>query len=270
MAPMKIAVAGATGRVGRHLVDVLEAEGHDVVAMSRSSGVDVVNGDGLAESLAGVECVIDVSTGPSPDKDAATEFFTAASRNLHEAGERAGVRRMVAVSINGCDRFTGGYNAAKVAHERAALSGPIPVRLLRAAQFHEFVEQLLAWGTEGDGSYVPKMRTQLVAAQTVAETLADVATARPRRHPSPARHSRSGSSPSGDEPHRPSHARSARELGQPALEKAPLDVRVNQLERALVGRTSVVDAIEPAQKLRARRVQIVVAVELEPLDDTER
>ena len=176
MAPMKIAVAGATGRVGRHLVDVLEAEGHDVVAMSRSSGVDVVNGDGLAESLAGVECVIDVSTGPSPDKDAATEFFTAASRNLHEAGERAGVRRMVAVSIIGCDRFTGGYNAAKVAHERAALSGPIPVRLLRAAQFHEFVEQLLAWGTEGDVSYVPKMRTQLVAAQTVAETLADVAT----------------------------------------------------------------------------------------------
>ena len=29
---MKIAVAGATGRVGRHLVDVLEARGNDVVA----------------------------------------------------------------------------------------------------------------------------------------------------------------------------------------------------------------------------------------------
>ena len=27
----KIAVAGATGRVGRHVVDVLEAEGHEVV-----------------------------------------------------------------------------------------------------------------------------------------------------------------------------------------------------------------------------------------------
>ena len=37
----KIAVAGATGRVGRHLVEVLKAQGHDVVAMSRSSGVDV-------------------------------------------------------------------------------------------------------------------------------------------------------------------------------------------------------------------------------------
>jgi nucleoside-diphosphate-sugar epimerase len=42
----KIAVAGATGRVGRHVVDVLEAGGHDVVAMSRSRGVDVITRDG--------------------------------------------------------------------------------------------------------------------------------------------------------------------------------------------------------------------------------
>jgi uncharacterized protein YbjT (DUF2867 family) len=172
----KIAVAGATGRVGRHVVDVLKAGGHDVVPMSRSGGVDVVTGDGLAEALAGVECVIDVASGPSPDQEAATTFFTAAARNLHEAGERAGVRRMVVVSIIGCDRFTAGYSAAKVAHERAMLAGPIPVRILRAAQFHEFVAQLVAWGRQGEVTYVPQMRTQLVAARTVAQALADVAT----------------------------------------------------------------------------------------------
>ena len=33
--PRKIAVAGATGRVGRHAVDVLRARGHDVVAADR-------------------------------------------------------------------------------------------------------------------------------------------------------------------------------------------------------------------------------------------
>jgi uncharacterized protein YbjT (DUF2867 family) len=175
-APMKIAVAGATGRVGRHVVDVLKARGHDVVAISRSGGVDVITGDGLAEALAGVECIIDVATGPSPDQEAATEFFTTAARNLHEAGERAGVRRMVGVSIIGTDRFTGGYGAAKVAHEKAMQSGPIPVRVLRAAQFHEFVSQLVEWGTQGEVSYVPEMRTQPVAARTVAEALADLAT----------------------------------------------------------------------------------------------
>lgn len=173
----KIAVAGATGRVGRHVVDLLTAEGHDVVAMSRSSGVDVVTGDGLAAVMSGVECVIDVATGPSPDQQAATEFFTAAAWNLQEAGERAGVRRMVVVSIIGADRFTAGYGVAKIAHERAYSSGPIPVRILRAAQFHEFVAQLMEWGRQGAVSYVPQMRTQLVAARTVAEALAKLVTA---------------------------------------------------------------------------------------------
>src|SRR4029453_1224128 len=87
----KIAVAGATGRVGRHVVEVLKAQGHDVVAMSRESGVDVVSGDGLAQALSGVECIIDVATTPSPDQQAATQFFTAAARTSPQDGTRAGV-----------------------------------------------------------------------------------------------------------------------------------------------------------------------------------
>jgi uncharacterized protein YbjT (DUF2867 family) len=176
MTEMRIAVAGATGRVGRHVVEVLEAEGHDVVAMSRSSGVDVVTGEGLEEALAGVECVVDAATGPSPDEAEATAFFTASTRNLQEAGRRAGVRRLVVVSIIGCDRATGGYAAAKVVHERAMLAGPIPAVILRAAQFHEFVPVLLEWGIRNGVAYLPRMRTQLVAARSVAEALADLAT----------------------------------------------------------------------------------------------
>jgi uncharacterized protein YbjT (DUF2867 family) len=172
----KIAVAGATGRVGRHVVDVLAAEGHDVVSISRSLGVDVITGKGLAEALEGVDTVIDAATGPSPDQAEATEFFTAATRNLQEVGEQACVQRIVVVSIIGADRFTGGYGAAKLAHEQAMLAGPIQARILRAVQFHEFVEQLVEWGRQGEVSYVQAMRTQLVAARTVAEALAELAT----------------------------------------------------------------------------------------------
>lgn len=168
-------MAGATGRVGRHVVDVLEERGHDVVAMSRSGGVDLRTGAGLAQALTGVECVIDTATGPSPDQKEATEFFTAAAGNLHAAGREAGVRRMVEVSIIGCDRYAGGYGAAKAAHEQAMLAGPVPVRILRAGQFHEFVEPLMAWGRQGDVVYVPRMRTRSVAARTVAEALVDLA-----------------------------------------------------------------------------------------------
>jgi uncharacterized protein YbjT (DUF2867 family) len=171
----RIAVAGATGRVGRHTVEVLEAAGHDVVPMSRSTGVDVVTGEGLSEALAGVDCVVDAASWPLPDQEAATEFFIAAARNLQEVGERAGVQRIVVVSIIGADRFTTGYIASKVPHEEAMQSGPIPVRILRAAQFHEFVPLFLDWGRQGDVIYVPQMRTQPVAARTVAEALADLA-----------------------------------------------------------------------------------------------
>ena len=84
----KIAVAGATGRAGRHVVDILESRGYDVVPISRSHGVDVITGEGLDEALTGVHTIIDLATGPSPDQQAATEFFTTATRNLQEAGER--------------------------------------------------------------------------------------------------------------------------------------------------------------------------------------
>jgi hypothetical protein len=60
---------------------------------------------------------------------------------------------------------------------------------------------------------------------------------------------------------------SALDLREPQLEEAPLGVRVHELERALVGRVGAFDAIERAQQLRARRVQIVVTVELEALGE---
>jgi uncharacterized protein YbjT (DUF2867 family) len=173
---MKIAVAGATGRLGRHVAEVLAERGHEVVAMSRATGVDVITGTGLDAALTGAEVIVDAATGPSPERQAATDFFVTAAHNLQEAGARAGARRAVVVSIIGTDKFTSGYGAAKMAHEAAWRSGPIPARIVRAAQFHEFVAQLLDWGTQGDLAKVPEMRTQIVSARTVAEVIADVAT----------------------------------------------------------------------------------------------
>ena len=171
----KIAVTGATGRVGAPLVEVLEQRGHEVVPIARSKGVDVINGDGLDEALAGVETIIDAATGPSPEQEEATAFFTASARNLQRAGAEAGAKRIVLVSIIGIDKFQGGYNAAKQAQEQALLEGPLPVRIVRAAQFHEFVEPLVGWTIQDGVAHVPEMRTQLVAARTVAEALADAA-----------------------------------------------------------------------------------------------
>jgi uncharacterized protein YbjT (DUF2867 family) len=171
----KIAVTGATGRVGSHLVEILERRGHDVIPIARSTGVDVVTGEGLEEALAGAETIVDTATGPSPDEAAATEFFTASARNVQRAGAEAGAKRIVVVSIIGIDKFEHGYNAAKVAQEQTLLQGPLPVRIVRAAQFHEFIEPMVGWTIQDGVAHLPEMRTQPVASRVVAEALADAA-----------------------------------------------------------------------------------------------
>jgi uncharacterized protein YbjT (DUF2867 family) len=121
MQQAKIVVAGATGRLGRHVVDVLGAAGHEVVPVSRSARVDVITGDGLPEALKDADAIIDVVAGPSSGQRPATEFFTTAARNMQQAGERAGVARYVVVSIIGIEKSAGGYGSAKLAHEQAVL-----------------------------------------------------------------------------------------------------------------------------------------------------
>ena len=168
----KIAVAGATGRFGRHAVEILRERGHEVVPISRGDGVDVISGEGLGAALEGVDLIIDAATGPTPE--GAAEFFTTSARNLQQAGAEHEVDGILVVSIIGTDHFDTGYNAAKGIQERAHLEGPVPARILRAAQFHEFVAELVEWSRQGDVSYVPEMRTQLVSARSVAEALADL------------------------------------------------------------------------------------------------
>ncbi|MFF1381058.1 SDR family oxidoreductase [Streptomyces sp. NPDC058308] len=168
-------MAGATGRLGRHVVDVLAERGYQIVPMSRATGVDIITGEGLAEALTGVDVILDVAAWHDSDQEAATEFFRTATRNLHEAGRSAGAGLVVAASIIGNDKATAGFVASQQVHEEGHLSGPLPARILRAAQFHEFVGQLLDW-RRGDVAHVPALPTQLVACRTVAETLVDLAT----------------------------------------------------------------------------------------------
>ena len=62
---MKLTIVGASGLIGTKVVDLLTAAGHEVVAASRSTGVDVLTGEGLADALAGADVLIDVVNSPS-------------------------------------------------------------------------------------------------------------------------------------------------------------------------------------------------------------
>ena len=169
-----IAVAGATGRLGTPLVEVLEDRGHTVVKASRTFGVDVITGDGLAEALDGVEVVIDAASKPTPDGDAAAEFFEQSTRNLHTYGAEAGVSRMITLSIIGTDQFDTGFVGAVNVHEAEAKAGPVPTDIVRASQFHEFLPLVIEWATQDGVAHLPKMRTQPVATRALAEVIADL------------------------------------------------------------------------------------------------
>lgn len=167
---MKVAVAGGTGAVGSHVVRLLQSAGEDAVVLARSRGVDLTTGVGLAEALAGVEGVIDVSSVATLRRSTAVDFFTAVSRNLLAAGQDAGVRHHVTLSIVGIDRVDFGYYVGKRHQEALVLGGPVPATVLRATQFHEFAEQTLS-RSRGPVALVPRMRIAPVAAREVAAAL---------------------------------------------------------------------------------------------------
>jgi len=128
---MRIAVAGGTGVVGRHVVDVATANGHQPVVLARSRGVNVVTGQGLDAALSGVQAVIDVSNVTTARRSPAMAFFTASTEHLLAAGERAGVGHHVALSIVGIDRVEYGYYQGKRRQEELVLASPRPTSVLR-------------------------------------------------------------------------------------------------------------------------------------------
>lgn len=171
---MKVAVAGGTGTVGRYVVDEARARGHEVVVLTRSSGADLIAGDGLVERLSGVDAVIDVVSTRSQKKDEAEAFFGTVTRNLLAAGAAAGVGHHLALSIIGIDVVRSGYYDGKLLQERLVAEGELPWTILRASQFHEFAEQALGFVRVGPLSLVPRMTTQPIAAREVAAALIDL------------------------------------------------------------------------------------------------
>jgi uncharacterized protein YbjT (DUF2867 family) len=173
---MRIVVIGGGGLIGSNVVRRLVAQGHDPVAASPSTGVDAVTGQGLSEVMVGADVAVDVSNAPVWDDDAVMEFFITSTRNLLAAERDAGVRHHVALSIVGTDRLPdSGYLRAKAAQEAEIEAGSIPYTILRATQFFEFLPQIIEAGAEGDSVRLSTGLIQFVAANEVAETVADLA-----------------------------------------------------------------------------------------------
>jgi uncharacterized protein YbjT (DUF2867 family) len=178
---MKVVIIGGTGLIGRKLATKLRSDGHDVVAASPSTGVNSLTGDGLKEALSGADVIVDVTNSPSFDDGAVLDFFRRSTTHLLGAAASAGVSHYVALSVVGCDRIhDSGYLRAKDVQEEMIEAGGVPYTVLRATQFFEFLGAIADGGTQGNVVHMSWPSFQPVAADDVAATLAEIATAKPK------------------------------------------------------------------------------------------
>ncbi|GAB3226443.1 NAD(P)H-binding protein [Micromonospora halotolerans] len=176
---MKLTVIGGTGLIGSQVVQKLTAAGHEAVPASPSTGVDLLTGEGLDTALEGAEVVVNVANSPTFD-DASIDFFRTAMNNLLAAGERAGVRHQVVLSIVGVDQVPQlDYYRAKTLQEDLLRQGPTPYSIVRATQFFEFMNAVLSWTSDGTTVRLPATRIQPMAAADVVDAVVDVATGAP-------------------------------------------------------------------------------------------
>jgi uncharacterized protein YbjT (DUF2867 family) len=181
---MRVAVVGATGRIGSLTVAALERDGHEVRRISVKEGVDVRTGAGLESALTGVDTVIDTVNSTAPDRAETVDFFTTTTRNMLVAGQRAGVRHHVTLSIAGVHNVEGNaHYAGKRAQEAAVEAGPVPFTIVPSTQFHDFAVMVASWLEKDGVALVPPLLIQPIAPADVADVLARVATGTPQgRH----------------------------------------------------------------------------------------
>jgi len=174
---------GGSGRIGTKLVQKLRIHGHDVISASRSSGINTVTGEGLDKILTGAEAVIDVTNSRSFEDAMILNFFESSTRNILTSETTAKVKHHVILSVVGADRMPdSGYMRAKVAQENLVHTSARSFTIVRATQFFEFLGTIADASADQGTIHLPPVFIQPVAADDIAEVLAEVAVGTPMNH----------------------------------------------------------------------------------------
>lgn len=189
MSDRRVLVTGATGTLGREVVAVLDgrddAEVRIASRRARPSDaperhewrtVDLTTGP-LAPLVADTDAVIHLASGKGSG-----EADVRATSRLLDAALGARVRHVVVVSIVGADRIPLPFYASKQGIEALVRASAVPWSIVRIAQFHSFVERLVAApaGLPLPQPIVADLRFQPVDEHEAAEVLVDVALGPPR------------------------------------------------------------------------------------------
>ena len=175
----RVLLTGGTGVLGRELVPRLQAAGYLVRIMSRRAphpGEDedlewalasLEKGTGLAQAVDGTNAVIHAASNPTK-----RQVDVDGTQRLLDHARSAGVDHFVYISIVGIDQIDFSYYKNKLDAERLIEASPVPWSILRATQFHEFIDRLLRPLTRLPVVFVPKdWQFQAISAGEVADHL---------------------------------------------------------------------------------------------------
>jgi len=170
-----VAITGATGALGRPLALKLESHALSVRRMSRrvtgdnAVQVDLNNSSGLVAALERTDAVVHLASS-ARDRNFSGDALQ--TKNLLDAAKEVSVRHFFYVSIVGIDRIPFSYYKTKLACENLVRQSSIPYTIIRATQFHEFIDELLHRAHRWGGLWLPKsFRFQTVDTEALADHL---------------------------------------------------------------------------------------------------
>ena len=181
------AVTGATGHVGKFVVEELQRQGHQVRRIARSAGVDIHDGPVLARAFEGADGAF-LMVPPEYKAADLRAWQNAAGARLFEAVKAAGVSRVVFLSnVNaGYEEGTGIILGLHDMEERLNGLGIPELVHLRPTMFMEShlsaVGPIAQTGVYG-GAFRPDAALPMIATRDVGEMAAALLTERRFQQP---------------------------------------------------------------------------------------
>lgn len=172
----KILVTGASGVLGTEVCRILEnrnipylGAGRSVSSRKNWISVDLRTGENLSKAVQGKETVFHLA---SDTKTFSRESDVGGTERLCAAALDAGVKHFIFISIVGIDKVPMKYYEIKLAAEQKIIESGLQYSILRAVQFHDFIDMILQKFIKFPIAFIPgSLKFQPIETRSVAEAL---------------------------------------------------------------------------------------------------
>ncbi len=176
----EILVSGASGNLGKCLTTILDREGlhyHITTRKKVQSGekvlyLDLQTGEGIDNGCVGKKIIFHLASG-TKKADRSTDVLSV--QKLIGASLKNKVSHFIFISIVGIEKVPIKYYKFKVEAENIIKSSGVPYTILRATQFHEFIDNMISTFLKYKiGPLQMNGKNQPIETSVVAEKMFDI------------------------------------------------------------------------------------------------